>query len=189
MSSYVASMRWRVGNEARLRRTYMVIPNAHTSLSFDSLTLPCPFHSSGDQNSDAPFVLVVTWPSDRPMSATICKHPKSLIIALRAGAMRMLSLMRVRTSGEEGKSPRTSTAFPWNVSHLDHADTLGLQQHPVSNFVSLGASPQDNRWDVPEWPRIGDPALDCFARTSKRCHGTSVPKSAGEAYFPADGVA
>ena len=78
----------------------MVIPNAHTSLSFDCLTLPCSFHSSGDQNADVPFVVVVTWPSDRLILVTICEHPKSLMTALREGVMRILSLPKIRIHAE-----------------------------------------------------------------------------------------
>ena len=102
-SSFKITVRCFQGIEDWLQRTYMVIPNAHTSLSFDCLTLPRIFHSSGDQNAGVPFVVVVTWPSDRLMSAAICAHPKSLMTALREGAMRMLSLVRVRIYVEEEK--------------------------------------------------------------------------------------
>ena len=74
----------------------MVIPNAHTSLAIDCLTIAWPFHSSGDQNAGAPFVVVVTSPNDRLMSAAICEHPKSLMTALRVDVMRMLSFTSVR---------------------------------------------------------------------------------------------
>ena len=85
----------------------MVIPNAHTSLSFDCLMLPCSFHSSGDQNAGVPFVVVVTWPSDRLMSAAICAHPKSLMTALFKGVMRMLSFTRVKMQSGEGERIQT----------------------------------------------------------------------------------
>ena len=80
----------------------MAIPNAHTSLSFDCLMTACPFHSSGDQNAYVPFVVVVTSPIDRLMSATICEHPKSLMTALRVGVIRMLSFVRVIQAEEVG---------------------------------------------------------------------------------------
>ena len=91
-SSYVAFVRRRTEKNVSSKRTYMVIPNAHTSLSFDCLILPCSFHSSGDQNADVPFVVEVTWPCDRLIFVTICEHPKSLMTALLVVVTRMLSL-------------------------------------------------------------------------------------------------
>ena len=85
----------------------MVIPKAHTSLSFDCLTVPCPSNSSGDQNATVPFVVVVTSPSDRLISATICEHPKSLMIALRVGVIRILSLAMVRIQVKKGEKAST----------------------------------------------------------------------------------
>ena len=135
-------------NEPRSPRTYIVIPNAHTSLSFDCLTIACPFHSSGDQNAGAPFVVVVTSPNDRLMSAAICEHPKSLMTGLRVDVMRMLSLMRVRIQAEEGGIDNALLSYR-NVSRLCHANTPDLPQHHVSTFVRQNAQPQHNGWSEP----------------------------------------
>ena len=88
-------------NKAWPQRTYMVIPKAHTSLYFDCLTVPCPFHNSGAQNAYVPFVVVVTSPNDRLMSAAIRAHPKSLTTALPVRVMRMLSFANINAQCED----------------------------------------------------------------------------------------